>query len=82
MSRTVFAEPSSGLLSRTPMQYLASWRMHLADEMLRAQRFSIAQIAERVGYQTETAFRRAFRRVRGVGPGNVRRTARAGSLSS
>jgi AraC family transcriptional regulator, activator of mtrCDE len=82
MSRSVFAERFSSLLGQTPMQYLASWRMHLADEMLRAQRSSIAQIAERVGYQTETAFRRAFKRVRGIGPGNVRRRARAGSLSS
>jgi len=77
MSRTVFAQRFSGLLGQTPMQYLASWRMHLADEMLRARRSSVAQIAERLGYQTETAFRRAFRRVRGVGPGDVRRRARA-----
>jgi AraC-like DNA-binding protein len=39
----------------------------------------VAQIAEKLGYQTEAAFRRAFRRVRGVGPGDVRRQARAGS---
>jgi AraC-like DNA-binding protein len=79
MSRTVFAERFAGLLGQTPMQYLASWRMHLADEMLREQRSSVARIAERLGYQTEAAFRRAFRRVRGVGPGDVRRRARAGS---
>ena len=82
MSRSVFAERFSSLLGQSPMQYLTNWRMHLADEMLRAQRSSVAQIAERVGYQTETAFRRAFRRVRGVGPGSVRRKARAGSRSS
>jgi AraC-like DNA-binding protein len=83
MSRTVFAERFVALLGRTPMQYLAAWRMHLADEMLRAHRSSVAQVAERLGYQTETAFRRAFRRVRGVGPGGVRRRARpGGELSS
>jgi AraC-like DNA-binding protein len=76
MSRTVFAERFAALLDRTPMQYLAAWRMHLADEMLKARRSSVAQVAERLGYQTETAFRRAFRRVRGVGPGDVRRRAR------
>jgi len=76
MSRTVFAERFAKLLGKTPMQYLASWRMHLADEMLRVRHSSVAQIAERVGYQTETAFRRAFRRVRGVGPGDVRRRIR------
>jgi hypothetical protein len=70
------------MLGRTPMQYLAAWRMHLADEMLRAGRSSVAQVAELLGYQTETAFRRAFRRVRGVAPGDVRRRARVGILSS
>jgi AraC-like DNA-binding protein len=82
MSRTVFAERFAALLGRTPMQYLAAWRMHLADEMLRAGRSSVAQVAELLGYQTETAFRRAFRRVRGVAPGDVRRRARVGILSS
>ena len=71
------AERFVALLGRTPMQYLARWRMHLADEMLRRRRSSVAQIAEQLGYRTETAFRRAFRRVRGAGPGEVRRKARA-----
>ena len=81
MSRTVFAERFAALLGRTPMQYLAAWRMHLADEMLRS-RSSVAQVADRLGYQTETAFRRAFKRVRGVGPGDVRRRARSPDLAS
>ena len=76
MSRTVFAERFAALLGQTPMQYLAAWRMHLAEEMLGDRRSSVAQIAEKLGYQTEAAFRRAFRRVRGVGPGDVRRKAR------
>lgn len=53
--------------------------MHLAEEMLIDWRFSVAQIADRLSYQTEAAFRRAFRRVRGVGPGDVRRRARNGA---
>jgi AraC family transcriptional regulator, activator of mtrCDE len=80
MSRTMFAERFTALLGHTPMQYLAAWRMHLADEMLRS-RSSVAQVAEQLGYQTETAFRRAFKRVRGVGPGDVRRRARLKTLS-
>lgn len=76
MSRTVFAERFVALLGRTPMQYLAAWRMHVADEMLRAGRASVAQVGEQLGYQTEAAFRRAFKRIRGVGPGDVRRRAR------
>lgn len=77
MSRTVFAERFAVLLGQTPMQYLASWRMHLADTMLREPHTSVAKVAERLGYQTEAAFRRAFKRVRGVGPGRVRRGARS-----
>jgi AraC-like DNA-binding protein len=73
MSRTVFAERFASLLGQTPMQYLASWRMHVADDMLRDGRFSVAQIAAQVGYRTEGAFRRAFKRVRGVGTGDARR---------
>jgi AraC-like DNA-binding protein len=76
LSRAVFAERFAALLGRTPMQYLAAWRMYLADEMLQASRASVAQVAERLGYQTESAFRRAFKRVRGMGPGDVRRRAR------
>jgi AraC-like DNA-binding protein len=76
MSRTVFAEQFTLLLEQTPMQYLTNWRMHLADEMLRERRLSVAQVAEQLGYRGETAFRRAFKRVRGIGPGNVRRKSR------
>jgi AraC-like DNA-binding protein len=79
MSRTVFVERFAGLLGETPMQYLAAWRMHLAETMLRERRLSVAQVAEQLGYRTETAFRRAFRRVCGVGPGDVRRRARNGA---
>jgi AraC-like DNA-binding protein len=79
MSRTVFAERFASFLGQTPMQYLASWRMHLADEMFRSGRMPVAQVAARVGYRTESAFRRAFKRVRGVGPGDARRKPRRGS---
>jgi AraC-like DNA-binding protein len=51
------------------------------DGPLKARRSSVAQVAERLGYQTETAFRRAFKRVRGVGPGDVRRRARLASAT-
>jgi AraC-like DNA-binding protein len=76
MSRTVFAESFTRLLGQTPMQYVASWRMHLANEMLQTHHASVAQVAEQLGYRGETAFRRAFKRVRGVWPGEVRRKSR------
>lgn len=76
MSRSTFARHFSECLDTTPMQYLAQWRMHLADDLLRDPRRSAAQVAEAVGYETEAAFRRAFTRLRGIGPGAVRRLAR------
>src|SRR5262249_41149048 len=50
MSRTAFAERFVALVGRTPMQYLAAWRMHLADEMLRIDRASLAPMAEPPAY--------------------------------
>jgi AraC-like DNA-binding protein len=76
MSRTAFAEKFTRLMGQTPMQYVANWRMHLANEMLQSQHSSVGQVAEQLGYRGETAFRRAFKRVRGVGPGQARRKSR------
>jgi AraC-like DNA-binding protein len=50
--------------------------MNLADELLLDPRQSVARVAETLGFQTEAAFRRAFKRLRNVGPGSVRREAR------
>lgn len=76
MSRSHFARRFTECLETTPMHYLAEWRMQLADELLRDPRQSVARVAETLGFQTETAFRRAFKRLRKVGPGTVRREAR------
>jgi AraC-like DNA-binding protein len=76
MSRSHFARRFVECLETSPMQYLAEWRMQLADELLRDPRQSVARVAETLGFQTEAAFRRAFKRLRSVGPGTVRREAR------
>ena len=73
VSRTAFAQRFAALMGETPMSYLAAWRMQLAEQHLRDQRLSVAQIAELLGYATEAAFRRAFKRVRGIAPGAIRR---------
>jgi AraC family transcriptional regulator, activator of mtrCDE len=78
MSRTAFAMRFSAVVGEPPMQYLAKWRMQRAETLLRDRRLSVAQVAERLGYSTEAAFRRAFKRLRGIGPGETRRVARAG----
>jgi AraC-like DNA-binding protein len=72
MSRSVFAERFSSLVGQPPMQYLAMWRMHLAAQYLRDGRRSLAQIGAAIGYDSESAFSRAFKRQFGVSPGGWR----------
>jgi AraC-like DNA-binding protein len=75
LSRTAFCEHFSAVLGIAPMQYLTEWRMAEALRLLRDPNQSVARIAERLGYQTEAAFRRAFKRVQGFAPGKVRQEA-------
>ncbi len=72
-SRSVLAERFQHLVGRSPMQYLAQWRMLLASNLLCHSNAPLAQIAEEVGYQTDTAFSRAFRREFGAPPAAWRR---------
>ena len=67
-SRSVLAERFVQLVGQTPMQYLAQWRMLLASNLLARSNAPLARIAEEVGYQTDTAFSRAFRREYGMPP--------------
>ena len=77
MSRTAFAQRFRALVGRTPLSYLASWRMQKAAYLLEMGTMSIAQVAESVGYTSEPAFAKAFRRLIGVPPGTYgRRHAR------
>ncbi len=72
-SRTVLAERFQLLVGSSPMQYLTQWRMMLAANLLCRSKAPLAQIAHDVGYQTDTAFIRAFRREYGVPPATWRR---------
>jgi AraC-like DNA-binding protein len=76
-SRTVLAERFNAVLGQAPIEYVTSWRMQLAAERLRDGRESIAVIAADVGYESEAAFNRAFKRVTGVTPGAWRNSAKA-----
>jgi AraC-like DNA-binding protein len=71
-SRTVLAERFHAVLSQTPIEYVTSWRMQLAAERIRNSKESLAAIAAGVGYESEAAFNRAFKRVTGVTPGRWR----------
>jgi AraC family transcriptional regulator, activator of mtrCDE len=73
MSRASFAQRFSEMVGTAPIEYLTRWRMTQAELLLRNPQISVAAAAERVGYETEAAFRKAFKRVHGVGPGSIRR---------
>jgi len=72
-SRSVLAERFQRLMGVSPMLYLTHWRMLLAAGQLRHSTAQLADIAQDVGYQTDTAFIRAFRREYGVPPATWRR---------
>ncbi|MDM0104282.1 AraC family transcriptional regulator [Variovorax sp. J22R24] len=73
-SRSVLAERFQQLVGSSPMQYLTQWRMLLAANLLSRSNAPLASIAEDVGYQTDTAFSRAFRREYGAPPAAWRRS--------
>jgi AraC-like DNA-binding protein len=73
-SRSVLAERFQQLVGTSPMQYLTQWRMMLAANLLRHSNTPLAHVAEGVGYQTDTAFIRAFRREFGAPPAAWRRS--------
>jgi AraC-like DNA-binding protein len=79
LSRSALAERFTQFVGQPPMQYLASWRMQLASNHLVAGGESVAEIAERVGYESEAAFSRAFKKIVGVPPGQWRRHQAGGA---
>lgn len=68
LSRSALAERFSDFVGVPPMQYLTNWRMQVATGLLRDGMAPIAEIACRVGYESEAAFSRAFKRSLGVAP--------------
>jgi AraC-like DNA-binding protein len=67
-SRSLLADRFKLLLRQPPIQYLTCWRLQLAAEMLRNGTHAISQIAASVGYESEAAFNRAFKRYAGKPP--------------
>lgn len=76
-SRSALAERFTELVGAPPMQYLTRWRMIVAAGLLRSEQSNLARIAEGVGYESEAAFNRAFKREYGVSPGRWRLPARS-----
>jgi AraC-like DNA-binding protein len=79
MSRSAFAERFTALVGEPPMRYLAGWRLEQAGSQLARTDDPIAAISTRVGYTSEAAFSRAFKRHHGVTPGAARRAAATAS---
>ncbi|MFK7992181.1 MAG: cupin domain-containing protein [Sandaracinaceae bacterium] len=77
MSRSGFAARFADVVGEPPMAYVTDWRMRLARSMLRESDAPIGDVAAHVGYGSEAAFGRAFKRAFDTSPGRLRRAARA-----
>jgi len=73
MSRSGFSARFSELVGTLPKHYVTEWRMCIAEDMLCREDTSILNIATQLGYQSEAAFSRAFKRETGSAPSHVRR---------
>jgi AraC-like DNA-binding protein len=74
MSRSAFTERFTALIGMPPMQYLGKWRLQVAAQHLERHGLSIAKVAEIVGYESEAAFNRAFKKGVGIPPATWRRS--------
>jgi AraC-like DNA-binding protein len=81
MSRSAFAARFTELVGEPAMHYVTRWRMLVAVAALREEGATLAQLAARLGYRSEAAFARAFKRVVGVPPGAVKRSPGATPLA-
>lgn len=82
LSRSTLAERFVHFVGIPPIQYLAQWRIQLAANLLRTGKSGLAEIADRVGYGSETALSRAFKRQVGVSPDQYRRGQAEASASA
>lgn len=80
LSRSVLSDRFRQYLGDSPVAYLTRWRLHRGAQMLSATNYSVAQIASEVGYDSEPAFNRAFKRHFGSPPARYRSSARAASV--
>jgi AraC-like DNA-binding protein len=72
VSRSVLDERFRQVLGQSPIRYLTQWRMHVAETLLATSDLAVYEVARRVGYQSEEAFSRAFKRERGQSPAHWR----------
>jgi transcriptional regulator GlxA family with amidase domain len=77
LSRSALADRFISLIGLPPMHYVASWRMQVATQKLRNTSASLAQVADLVGYSSEAAFSRAFKKAFGTAPATWRSNRQA-----
>lgn len=77
MSRTSFVTRFTQCMSMTPLRYVTYWRMQIARQQLAHSNLPIADIAENVGYRSEAAFGRVFKKYLDVAPATYRRQQRS-----
>ncbi|HEY9066602.1 MAG TPA: AraC family transcriptional regulator [Burkholderiaceae bacterium] len=82
MSRSAFALRFKEKIGQSPLDYLTRWRMFRAAQALRGSDRPLVEIASSVGYESEAAFNKAFKRTTGSAPGTYRRTMRTPARSS
>jgi len=75
MSRSAFAARFKLVTGQAPLEYLTGWRMYKAAVLIRKNETALSEIARAVGYESESAFNRVFKKSMGVTPGKFRRTA-------
>ena len=81
VSRSTLAERFTERVGQTPMQYLAHWRMQIAAQLLSDSNAKVAAVGLEVGYGSEAAFSRAFRKLVGVPPATWRKRLADGGVS-
>jgi AraC-like DNA-binding protein len=74
MSRSAFAQRFKELMSESPLEYLTRWRMYRGSDLLRESDRKLSDVAQAVGYDSDGAFHKAFKRVLGIAPGEYRRS--------
>ena len=78
MSRSAFAARFTELVDEPAMQYVTRWRMNVALNALKEEGATVGELADRLGYRSEAAFARAFKRVMGAPPGALEARRRLG----
>ena len=80
VSRSVLGDWFAAVLGQPPMRYLAQWRLQLAAHLLRTTTDTVPRIAGRVGYESDAAFSRAFKRGLGEAPASWRTKSRGTTI--